>query len=181
MQQQCKKPSNIIIFICTRGGTICIYWSTAARLYEKYSTGEHVKRQIQHEEKPSAVFVLRHPKCCIFYTDKHRQCFNWYIVFPEGKVFASISMPKTLFMNRLVSISTSFYNLRLSLKLMLQVKFLAEWDNFVISSCRWAKECWRECYLLLATLKLFSLAAINTRDMKSTMLYFSCSTLATSW
>ena len=51
-------------------------------LYEKYSTRGHVERQIQHEAKPSAVFISRHaPKCCIFCTYKFRWCFKGYIVF----------------------------------------------------------------------------------------------------
>ena len=45
--------------------------------------GGHVRRLIQHEEKLSAVFALRHPpEFCNFYTHKHRWCFNCYIVFP---------------------------------------------------------------------------------------------------
>ena len=37
------------------------------RLYEKYSTRGCVERQIQHEAKPSAVFVLRHPPSAVFF------------------------------------------------------------------------------------------------------------------
>ena len=38
---------------------------------EKHSTRGRVERQIQHEAKPSALFVSRHIlECCIFHTDK---------------------------------------------------------------------------------------------------------------
>ena len=40
-----------------------------------------VSREIQHEAKPSAVFISRHvPECCIFGTNEQRQYFRWYIV-----------------------------------------------------------------------------------------------------
>ena len=50
-------------------------------MYRKYSTRGHVERQIQHEAKPSAVFVSRHPtpECCIIRTHECERCFNWYI------------------------------------------------------------------------------------------------------
>ena len=42
----------------------------------------HVERQIQHQAKLSAVFILKHtPECCIFHTHKLRWCYcilNYY-------------------------------------------------------------------------------------------------------
>ena len=52
-----------------------------------------VKRLIQHEAKPSAVFASRHPRVLYFSYTQARWCFKCYIVLPSrvwlGAIFSS--------------------------------------------------------------------------------------------
>ena len=50
-------------------------------MYGKYSTRGRVERQIQHEAKPSAVFVSRHPPSAVFFVHTSLGSALTYIAF----------------------------------------------------------------------------------------------------
>ncbi len=69
--------------------------------------GTCVKRQIQHEAKPSAVFVSRHiSECFIFHTDKLGGALIDILYFHFTSALSCL--------NKIDGMHTSFYNLRKS-------------------------------------------------------------------
>ena len=81
-------------------------------VYGKYSTRGHVKRPIQHEAKPSAVFALRHPPSAVFFV--HTSIGSalsvtlYFLVVWLGAIFYS-TQTTTIFSNE--DISKRLYNL----------------------------------------------------------------------
>ena len=63
-------------------------------LYGKYSTRGVVEKAIQHEAKPSAVWLSRpHLECCISRTAQGELCFYYFMVIVRGCIKGTSPRP----------------------------------------------------------------------------------------